>query len=136
MPSLHYQAPSIFGSKSITPKDEAKEFDYTDSSAFETTGKVACLLCQRQFKTQDVLGKHVLQSDLHKARLFLWGSYLGYHTMSSWVQGCFEWSLTLFLHAIPTFIHLYDMHYPCSAGRVSDLESKLRYAIFFLLLTG
>ncbi|TXT11024.1 hypothetical protein VHUM_01775 [Vanrija humicola] len=47
--------------------DEA-EFDYTDTSSFATSGKVACLLCQRQFKIEDTLRKHVALSDLHKAR--------------------------------------------------------------------
>ncbi|WVO17927.1 hypothetical protein L204_105625 [Cryptococcus depauperatus] len=45
------------------------DFDYTDVSKFNSTGKVACLLCQRQFKTEDVLRKHVVQSDLHKNNL-------------------------------------------------------------------
>ncbi|WVQ73895.1 hypothetical protein IAR50_003476 [Cryptococcus sp. DSM 104548] len=45
-------------------------FDYTDTSTLASTGKVACLLCQRQFKSEDILRKHVAQSDLHKARIF------------------------------------------------------------------
>ncbi|WWD16770.1 hypothetical protein CI109_101202 [Kwoniella shandongensis] len=45
----------------------ADDFDYTDISTLASTGKVACLLCQRQFKTEDILRKHVAQSDLHKA---------------------------------------------------------------------
>ena len=36
-----------------------EEFDYTDLN------KMACLLCQRQFKTVEVLMKHCSQSDLH-----------------------------------------------------------------------
>ncbi|OXG70952.1 hypothetical protein C349_07117 [Cryptococcus neoformans var. grubii Br795] len=48
---------------------QAEEFDYTDVSTFATTGKVACLLCQRQFKSEDILRKHVAQSDLHKNNL-------------------------------------------------------------------
>ncbi|KAL1410167.1 hypothetical protein Q8F55_004172 [Vanrija albida] len=50
------------------PADEA-EFDYTDTSSFATSGKVACLLCQRQFKIEDTLRKHVALSDLHKTNL-------------------------------------------------------------------
>ncbi|WWC87543.1 uncharacterized protein L201_002433 [Kwoniella dendrophila CBS 6074] len=51
--------------ETTTPND----FDYTDISTLATTGKVACLLCQRQFKTEEVLKKHVAQSDLHKTNL-------------------------------------------------------------------
>ena len=38
----------------------APEFDYSDTS------KMACLLCQRQFKALEILRKHIAQSDLHK----------------------------------------------------------------------
>ncbi|ODN80821.1 hypothetical protein L202_02970 [Cryptococcus amylolentus CBS 6039] len=44
-------------------------FDYTDISSLASTGKVACLLCQRQFKAEDILRKHVAHSDLHKTNL-------------------------------------------------------------------
>jgi RNA-binding protein 5/10 len=47
------------------------DFDYTDISTLSETGKCACLLCQRQFKSEAILQKHVAQSELHKARLFL-----------------------------------------------------------------
>ncbi|WVQ83535.1 hypothetical protein IAT38_005676 [Cryptococcus sp. DSM 104549] len=66
------------------------EFDYTDTSNFAATGKVACLLCQRQFKTEDILRKHVAQSDLHKARLRFHLFYLFPQSglpNRPWVQG-------------------------------------------------
>ncbi|KAK8861328.1 hypothetical protein IAR55_002147 [Kwoniella newhampshirensis] len=44
-------------------------FEYTDLSTLASTGKVACLLCQRQFKTEEILRKHTVQSDLHKTNL-------------------------------------------------------------------
>lgn len=47
------------------PADE--KFDYTDTSQFKVTLRVSCLLCQRQFKTEEVLRKHCSMSDLHKA---------------------------------------------------------------------
>ncbi len=40
------------------------DFDYTDPV------KMACLLCQRQFKSMDVLGQHTMKSDLHKVGLW------------------------------------------------------------------
>ncbi|WWC59936.1 uncharacterized protein I303_102499 [Kwoniella dejecticola CBS 10117] len=52
-----------------TDSTSTENFDYTDTSNLATTGKVACLLCQRQFKTEEVLKKHVAQSDLHKTNL-------------------------------------------------------------------
>ncbi|WWC68946.1 uncharacterized protein I206_102882 [Kwoniella pini CBS 10737] len=58
--------PSKSPQTSITPSDD---FDFTDFSSLATSGKVACLLCQRQFKTEEVLKKHVAQSDLHKTNL-------------------------------------------------------------------
>lgn len=45
------------------------DFDYTDTTNFASSGKVACLLCQRQFKSEEMLRKHNAQSDLHKARI-------------------------------------------------------------------
>ncbi|WVR04075.1 hypothetical protein IAU60_001074 [Kwoniella sp. DSM 27419] len=54
---------------SKSPRPTAGDFDYTDVSTLAVTGKVACLLCQRQFKTEEVLKKHVAQSDLHKSNL-------------------------------------------------------------------
>lgn len=47
------------------PADE--KFDYTDTTQFKVTLRVSCLLCQRQFKTEEVLRKHCAMSDLHKA---------------------------------------------------------------------
>lgn len=47
------------------PADE--KFDYTDTTQFKVTMRVSCLLCQRQFKTEEVLRKHCTMSDLHKA---------------------------------------------------------------------
>lgn len=47
------------------PADE--NFDYTDTTQFKVTLRVSCLLCQRQFKTEEVLRKHCSMSDLHKA---------------------------------------------------------------------
>ncbi|KLT41040.1 hypothetical protein CC85DRAFT_329392 [Cutaneotrichosporon oleaginosum] len=44
------------------------DFDYGDTYNFAATGKVACLLCQRQFKSEEMLRKHNAQSELHKAR--------------------------------------------------------------------
>lgn len=64
--------PSVMPASSpavLPPAAQTEEFDYTDVSTFETTGKVACLLCQRQFKSEDILRKHVAQSDLHKNNL-------------------------------------------------------------------
>jgi RNA-binding protein 5/10 len=49
----------------------SNEFDYGDTHNFATTGKVACLLCQRQFKSEEMLRKHSAQSELHKARTTL-----------------------------------------------------------------
>ena len=63
-----------------------------------TTGKVACLLCQRHFKTEEVLQKHIVQSDLHKARLFLW-KHLELAKLS-WVQGTAELLLTSVLQTL------------------------------------
>ncbi|KAL7419762.1 hypothetical protein Q5752_005678 [Cryptotrichosporon argae] len=51
------------------PPAHADAFDYSDTASFANLGKVACLLCQRQFKSEDVLRKHVAQSDLHKTNL-------------------------------------------------------------------
>ncbi|RSH94379.1 hypothetical protein EHS25_004182 [Saitozyma podzolica] len=51
------------------PPAPPADFDYADVSTLATTGKVACLLCQRQFKTEEMLRKHTAQSDLHKARI-------------------------------------------------------------------
>jgi RNA-binding protein 5/10 len=48
----------------------ADDFDFTETSTMAATGKVACLLCQRQFKSLDLLKKHTEKSDLHKARSF------------------------------------------------------------------
>ncbi|WWD08598.1 hypothetical protein V865_006711 [Kwoniella europaea PYCC6329] len=56
-------------SRSPQAATSSDDFDYTDVSTLATTGKVACLLCQRQFKSEDVLKKHVAQSDLHKTNL-------------------------------------------------------------------
>jgi RNA-binding protein 5/10 len=47
------------------------DYDFTDVSTLAATGKVACLLCQRQFKSEELLKKHVAMSDLHKARYFV-----------------------------------------------------------------
>ena len=56
-------------SATITPSAAAptvlsgsEEFEYSD------TTKMACLLCQRQLKSLELLRKHNLGSDLHKAR--------------------------------------------------------------------
>ncbi|OCF30828.1 hypothetical protein I316_07551 [Kwoniella heveanensis BCC8398] len=54
---------------SKSPQSVTDDFDYTDVSTLASTGKVACLLCQRQFKTDEILRKHVAQSDLHKTNL-------------------------------------------------------------------
>ncbi|WVF66706.1 hypothetical protein IAT40_001448 [Kwoniella sp. CBS 6097] len=54
---------------SKSPLSISDDFDYTDISTLASTGKVACLLCQRQFKTEEILRKHVAQSDLHKTNL-------------------------------------------------------------------
>ncbi|WVQ94318.1 hypothetical protein IAU59_001397 [Kwoniella sp. CBS 9459] len=54
---------------SKSPVSTSDDFDYTDVSTLASTGKVACLLCQRQFKTEEILRKHVAQSDLHKTNL-------------------------------------------------------------------
>lgn len=56
-------------------------FDFSDTTNFATTGKVACLLCQRQFKSEDQLKKHTDISELHKARLFLFDHYLESHDL-------------------------------------------------------
>ncbi|WRT65424.1 uncharacterized protein IL334_002367 [Kwoniella shivajii] len=52
-----------------SPAPVTHDFDYTDVSTLAATGKVACLLCQRQFKTEEILKKHTNQSDLHKTNL-------------------------------------------------------------------
>jgi RNA-binding protein 5/10 len=44
-------------------RDEETAFDYTDET------RKACLLCQRQFKTLDVLRRHASESDLHQKNL-------------------------------------------------------------------
>lgn len=44
-------------------EDSSAAFDYRDLD------KKACLLCQRQFKTLDVLGRHCTESELHKKNL-------------------------------------------------------------------
>ena len=94
----------------------AGEFDYTDKSNLATTGKVACLLCQRQFGSEQVLAKHTAQSDLHKARIFSsFTQSLNSHV--SWVQGHMEALLTLLLSfAQSPPMHLCDMHLMESAS--------------------
>ncbi|ORY25257.1 hypothetical protein BCR39DRAFT_292207 [Naematelia encephala] len=60
--------PVASGSKSPSvPKVDS--FDYTDTVTLASSGKVACLLCQRQFKTEEMLKKHNAQSELHKTNL-------------------------------------------------------------------
>nr|XP_019049931.1 hypothetical protein I302_00351 [Kwoniella bestiolae CBS 10118]OCF28861.1 hypothetical protein I302_00351 [Kwoniella bestiolae CBS 10118] len=66
-PTGHGSGSAPGPSRSPQAAAPADDFDYTDVSTLATTGKVACLLCQRQFKTEEVLKKHVAQSDLHKA---------------------------------------------------------------------
>lgn len=86
----------------LPPAAQTEEFDYTDVSTFETTGKVACLLCQRQFKSEDILRKHVAQSDLHKARIYPFYSVScsGFRAMMtrtdlcSWILPCLSSIIT------------------------------------------
>ncbi|BEI87992.1 uncharacterized protein CcaverHIS019_0107100 [Cutaneotrichosporon cavernicola] len=52
-----------------TQPSTSNEFDFGDTQNFATTGKVACLLCQRQFKSEEMLRKHNAQSELHKTNL-------------------------------------------------------------------
>lgn len=56
----YYQKPSAAPVRETSQQSEKNDFDYSD------TNKMACLLCQRQFKTIEVLRKHTTQSDLHK----------------------------------------------------------------------
>ncbi|RXK38839.1 hypothetical protein M231_03895 [Tremella mesenterica] len=49
-----------------------ESFDYSDLTTLATTGKVACLLCERRFGSEEMLRKHEAKSDLHKARPSLW----------------------------------------------------------------
>lgn len=53
--------------KSNTPSDDNSEEKRKDK--WLDYKKIACLLCQRQFKTVDILHKHCDQSDLHKKNL-------------------------------------------------------------------
>lgn len=110
---LNSQIKSSIGSPSTSAPVQTDEFDYTDLSTLATIGKVACLLCQRQFKTEEVLRKHVAQSDLHKARNV--SRLYPELASSSWVRGLTEYELTMIFttktapcnshrHAYPTFI--------------------------------
>lgn len=57
-------ASSMVTQRSVSDKDVGEsEFDFTDKD------KKACMLCQRQFKTLDVMRRHVVQSELHKRNL-------------------------------------------------------------------
>ncbi|ORX36419.1 hypothetical protein BD324DRAFT_628787 [Kockovaella imperatae] len=49
-----------------TVSKAAQVFDYSDMT---TGGKMACLLCQRLFKSEEELGKHTTRSELHKTNL-------------------------------------------------------------------
>ncbi|TIC24751.1 hypothetical protein E3Q12_01320 [Wallemia mellicola] len=57
------EKPSAAPVRETSQQSEKNDFDYSD------TNKMACLLCQRQFKTIEVLRKHTTQSDLHKNNL-------------------------------------------------------------------
>lgn len=70
-PAAAPSAPSTSTPAASAGASTADDYDYTDTTTFATTGKGACLLCQRQFKTEDILRKHVALSDLHKARIFV-----------------------------------------------------------------
>jgi hypothetical protein len=65
------------------------EYDYTDLTTLASTGKVACLLCQRQFKTEEILRKHTAQSDLHKARSSPFDFQALNHHIKQWVVKAF-----------------------------------------------
>ena len=60
--------PAESGSRSrpLSPATLEDDFDYADLSTLATTGKVACLLCQRRFPSVEALKKHNAGSDLHK----------------------------------------------------------------------
>lgn len=51
----------------IIPQRIPSELEINESHADHA--KIACLLCQRQFKTADVLSKHMEKSDLHKTNM-------------------------------------------------------------------
>ncbi|GMK54548.1 hypothetical protein CspeluHIS016_0111340 [Cutaneotrichosporon spelunceum] len=61
------QAPAL--PEAPTQPSTSNEFDFADTHNFATTGKVTCLLCQRQFKSEEMLRKHNAQSELHKTNL-------------------------------------------------------------------
>lgn len=46
------------------------EFDFSD------VGRIACLLCQRQFKSAEMMRRHEKESDLHKARILIFLSFI------------------------------------------------------------
>lgn len=55
------------GSRPHSPATAREDtFDYSDISTLQSTGKVACLLCQRRFPSVEALKKHDAGSDLHK----------------------------------------------------------------------
>lgn len=56
-------AQQAISSPAATALQDEAEFDYRDLE------KKACLLCQRQFKSLEVLGRHCNESELHKKNL-------------------------------------------------------------------
>jgi RNA-binding protein 5/10 len=63
-PADHAQAISI-GTRSSPPPNPVEGLEYADLSDPKVP---KCLLCQRQFKSLDILEKHSSQSELHKVR--------------------------------------------------------------------
>ncbi|KIK81452.1 hypothetical protein PAXRUDRAFT_35865 [Paxillus rubicundulus Ve08.2h10] len=64
-PVLHPPAVSNGLSTVAIPDPVEVEFEFSDTIA------LTCLLCARQFKTNDQLKRHNKESDLHKARFFI-----------------------------------------------------------------
>jgi hypothetical protein len=65
VPVLHPSAVSN-GLSTVAISDPVEvEFEFSDTIA------LTCLLCARQFKTNDQLKRHNKESDLHKARFFI-----------------------------------------------------------------
>lgn len=56
----------ILESVSLVPEIQEDDDDVTDEMKFVDTVKIACLLCKRQFPSNDVLTKHLQMSQLHK----------------------------------------------------------------------
>lgn len=123
-------------SNSSDVKKPATDFDYTDTSTYSTTGKVACLLCQRQFKSEEILRKHVVQSDLHKVHFLFFCLHISgrWNTklikLEPWVQDIVDDLLTSY------FLLLLFMHYPCSTNNIPRHNYRTTISpVFFILGT-